>query len=443
MAIRVALHHQTEYIYDRPVTVEPHVVRLRPAPHCRTPILSYSLTVKPGEPGDHFLNWQQDPYSNYLARLVFNKPARELSFTVDLVAEMVSINPFDFFIEQYAEKQPFIYDPVLARELLPYLETPPPGPALAALVAETRQANVRTIDYLVSLNHHLNKLIRYVIRLEPGIQTCEETLSLGSGSCRDSAWLLGATAAASRAGGPVCLGLSDSTDGRCEIARWPFRTGKRLHRPARLGRGLRARRGLDRPRPDERPARRRRAHSARLRGRSDHRRPDHRHLHVEQAVGRRPGREQFRHEMVVSRIHEDPRVTKPYTDRQWKQIDSLGREIDELLRAGDVRLTMGGEPTFVSIDKRDADEWNTAALGEHKRERAGLLLRSLRDRFAPVGLLHFGQGKWYPGESLPRWALGCYWRKDGVPIWNDPALVAEDGRDYHVGPEEARRFAEA
>ncbi|MDX1948310.1 MAG: transglutaminase family protein, partial [Pirellulaceae bacterium] len=440
MAIRVALHHQTHYHYDRPVTIEPHVVRLRPAPHCRTPILSYSLKV---EPGEHFLNWQQDPYSNYLARLVFPKPARELTFTVDLVAEMTSINPFDFFIESYAEKQPFVYDPVLARELIPYLETQAPGPLLEALVRETHQPGVKTIDYLVSLNNHLNKLTRYVIRLEPGIQTCEQTLSLGSGSCRDSAWLLVQLLrhhglAARFVSGYLIQLTADvkSLDGPSG----PEQDFTDLHAWAEVyipGAGWI---GLD-------------ATSGLLAGEG----------HIPLACAADPitaapvtgsyswsklaeddqCREEFRHVMNVSRIHEDPRVTKPYTDRQWKQIDSLGREIDEILRSGDVRLTMGGEPTFVSIDKRDADEWNTAALGPHKRERAGILFRKLRDRFAPVGLLHFGQGKWYPGESLPRWALGCYWRRDGQPIWTDPTLVAEDGRDYAVGPEEARRFAEA
>src|SRR5438132_7472210 len=129
MAIRVALHHQTEYRYDRPVTLMPHVVRLRPAPHCRTPIPSYSLKITPQE---HFLNWQQDPYSNYLARLVFPKPVQEFRIEVDLIAEMTVVNPFDFFLESGAEVYPFEYEPFLARELIPYLEKETPGPKLSA-----------------------------------------------------------------------------------------------------------------------------------------------------------------------------------------------------------------------------------------------------------------------------------------------------------------------
>src|SRR4029077_4783852 len=129
---------------------------------------------------------------------------------------------------------------------------------------------------------------------------------------------------------------------------------------------------------------------------------------------------EFVHEMHVTRIHEDPRVTKPYTEEQWGRLCALGEDIDRELAAGDVRLTMGGEPTFVSIDDMNGDEWNTAALGSTKKKLAADLLNRIHDKFAPGGLLHFGQGKWYPGESLPRWAFACYWREDGQPMWREP-----------------------
>src|SRR5882724_2217310 len=131
MAIRVALNHKTSYRYPKPVWLSPQVLRLRPAPHCRTPVLSYSLSVSPK---DHFINWQQDPYSNRLARLVFPKKTREFGFEVDLVAEMTVINPFDFFIDKYAEEYPFVYDATLAKELAPYLETLAVEPKLASLI---------------------------------------------------------------------------------------------------------------------------------------------------------------------------------------------------------------------------------------------------------------------------------------------------------------------
>ncbi len=187
MAIRVALNHQTIYRYDRLVTLSPQVIRLRPAPHCRTPILSYSLTIRPSE---HFINWQQDPQSNYLARVVFPQQTRELSVEVDLVADMTVIDPFDFFLEPSAAEYPFHYEPWLAKELAPYLETEPAGPRLQAFVDNVSRDKTRTVDFLVALNQRVQQEIQYIIRLEPGIQSCEETLTLRRGSCRDSAWLL-------------------------------------------------------------------------------------------------------------------------------------------------------------------------------------------------------------------------------------------------------------
>jgi transglutaminase-like putative cysteine protease len=187
VSIFVALHHVTRYSYDRPVDLGPHTVRLRPAPHTRTPILSYSLKVTPAH---HFVNWQQDPQGNWLARFVFPEKATELKIEVDFTAEMTVINPFDFFVEPYAEKFPFVYPDDLKSELGPYLVTETPGPLLAAYLANIPREAPRTVDFLVDLNARLREQIRYIIRMEPGIQTPEETLASAAGSCRDSAWLL-------------------------------------------------------------------------------------------------------------------------------------------------------------------------------------------------------------------------------------------------------------
>ncbi len=440
MSIRVALNHKTEYTYDRLVDLQPHVVRLRPAPHCRTPILSYSLSVKPA---GHFLNWQQDPYSNYVARLVFPKPAMTFSVEVDLVAEMTAINPFDFFIEESAEKSPFVYEPILARELAPYLETAPAGPQLQALITAHHHRNCRTIDYLVAINTDLQKRISYLIRMEPGVQTCEETLTSGSGSCRDSAWLMVQLLrhlglAARFVSGYLIQLVADmaALDGPSG----PQHDFTDLHAWAEVylpGAGWI---GLD-------PT------SGLLAGEG----------HIPLACAAEPitaapitGRylwtrhaakgdddacvEDFSVSMSVTRILEVPRVTKPYTVEQWQTIDALGDRVDRRLLDLDVRLTMGGEPTFVSIDDRDAPEWNTAALGPEKLRQAGELLKRLQSKFAPGALLHFGQGKWYPGESLPRWALGCYWRHDGVPLWDDRSVLAEFDLDYAHAADDARLF---
>jgi uncharacterized protein (DUF2126 family)/transglutaminase-like putative cysteine protease len=443
MSIRVALNHTTEYRYDRLVALSPQVVRLRPAPHCRTPITSYSLRVLP-EP--HFLNWQQDPYSNYLARCVFPNETRRLRVEVDLVADLAIINPFDFFIESYAEQYPFEYDATLARELAPFLKGEPPGPRLQALIRELRPAKRRTVDHLVEVNRRLQSEVAYIIRMEPGIQACEETLTIRRGSCRDSAWvlvqLLRNLGLAARFVSGYLIQLTPDVkplDGPAGAATdfTDLHAWTEVYVPGAGWIGLDPTSGL-------------------LAGEG----------HIPLACAAEPitaapitGSYQwdedapgeadkecnvdFSFHMAVRRIIETPRVTKPYTEETWAEIESLGYRIDQKLLDGDVRLTMGGEPTFVSIDDMDGAEWTVAALGVEKRNIGGELIKRLRDRFAPGALLHYGQGKWYPGESLPRWALGCYWRPDGEPVWQDVALIADERVNYGHADPDARRFITA
>ncbi len=411
MVMQVALRHRTSYRYDRQVGLRPQIVRLRPAPHCRTKILSYALKI---EPRKHFINWQQDPFGNYLARLVFPETARrELKIEVDLVAEMAALNPFDFFVEPTAETFPFTYEPALKKDLAPYLECERPGPLLVARLAKVPRTRMGIVDFLVGINQELQEEISYIIRMEPGVQTCEETLGLRSGSCRDSAWLLVQMlrhlGLAARFVSGYLIQLKPDVEG----AGRALRHRGRLHRPARLDRGLPAGRWLDRPRSDLGPARRRGPPAARLHARPESAAP------ITGAVD--PCEVEFGFEMSVRRIFEQPRVTKPYSEAEWQEILAAGDEIDARLQAGDVRLTVGGEPTFVSIDDRDGAEWNTAAVGPTKRGLADDLIRRLQARFAPGGLLQYGQGKWYPGEQLPRWAFALYWRGDGA------AAVAHPG----------------
>lgn len=435
MSIHVALRHVTRYKFDRPVNLSPHVVRLRPAPHCRTPILSYSLKVKPAK---HFINWQQDPQSNYLARLVFPEKTTELTVEVDLVAEMAVFNPFDFFLEPQAETVPFHYDPVLAHELEPYHRKLPLSKPLGDYIRGIRQQMtagkepMRTIDFLVMLNQTLWKDIRYTIRLEPGVQTPEETLELCSGSCRDSAWLMVQIfrhlgMAARFVSGYLIQLKADvkALDGPSgtEVDFTDLHAWCEVYLPGAGWVGLDPTSGLFAGEghlplaatPDPSSA-------APVTGLVD------------------KCETEFEHEMSVTRVFESPRVTKPYSPEQWEAIEALGHDIDAELEEGDVRLTMGGEPTFVSIDDMDGEEWNTAAVGPTKRLLSGKLIKRIRDRFGPGALLHYGQGKWYPGEQLPRWALGCYWRKDGVPVWNDESLIADESVNYGHDDNIAKQF---
>ena len=432
MAIHIALNHKTHYRYDRPVMLGPQTIRLRPAPHCRTPILSYSLKVLPAK---HFINWQQDPQANYLARLVFPERTTEFSVEVDLVAEMAIFNPFDFFLEPYAEQIPFTYESALARELRPYLEAEVPGPKLTAFLAQVPRVSTRSLDFLVSLNQRVQREIGYVIRLEQGVQSCQDTLTLGTGSCRDSAWLLvqilrnlglaarfvsgyliQLTADVKPLEGPAGASM-DFTD----LHAWT-----EVYLPGAGWVGFDPTSGL-------------------LAGEG------HIPLACTPDVGSAAPisgplefcKTDFSYSMTVQRIYESPRVTKPYSEEQWAAIDALGHQVDVDLKTGDVRLTMGGEPTFISLDDRNGSEWSTTAMSPAKRRLAVELLGRMRDRFSIGALLHIGQGKWYPGEELPRWALGCYWRKDGVPIWENQSLFAEDGKDYGYGAPEARKFLEA
>ena len=436
MAIRVALHHKTSYHYDRAVALSPHEVRLRPAAHARTPILAYSLTV---EPATHFLNWQQDPYGNYIARLVFPEPSKVLEFTVDLIADMTVINPFDFFVEKYAENFPFAYPQQLRDELSAYLTAEPAAPLQRAWIesatVDLLAKPVVTADFLVAINQRLQRDIAYLVRMEPGVQTPEETLEKRSGSCRDSAWLLvqmlrhmglatrfvsgyliQLTADLKALDGPSGTAI-DFTDLHAWVEAYVPGAGWIGLDPTS---GMLTGEGHIPLACSATPS-----SAAPISGFTD------------------PAGVTFQHEMTITRIHEDPRVTKPYSDAEWVKIDQLGQQVDAELVKQDVRLTQGGEPTFVSIDDMDGAEWNTLAHGTAKRKLAGKLAVRLKEHFAPGGLLHYGQGKWYPGEPLPRWALNIFWRIDGVPIWRNAALFAREDHDDKYDEKDAERFAYA
>lgn len=431
MTLQVSLNHLTLYRYDRMVNLGPQIVRLRPAPHSRSQILSYSLKV---EPSRHFVNWQQDPFANYQARLVFPEPCEHFRVEVDLVVEMAVFNPFDFFLEPNAKEFPFQYEAALALELAPYLLKEPLTPVLAQYLATIDRKPCQTIDFLVKLNRQLHETVRYLIRMEPGVQTPEQTLILGSGSCRDSGWLLVQVlrhcglAARFVSGYLIQLkadvkavdGPSGTDHDFTDLHAWC-----EVYLPGAGWVGLDPTSGLltgeghiplaCTPQPSS---------AAPIEGLVDEAKVD------------------FEHHMSVTRSLESARVTFPYQDEDWHKVLDLGSRVDHDLIAQDVRLTMGGEPTFVATSDRDAPEWNTDALGPTKRGYATKLVDLLREKYGKGGFIHFGQGKWYPAEQLPRWALSICWRADGHPCWEDPSLFADESLPSYYSSEDAKGFIE-
>ena len=429
MGMRAALCHVTHYQYDRPISLGIQTIRLRPAPHTRSHIQSYSLKITPKE---HFINWQQDPFGNYLARVIFPEKITEFKVEVDVVTEIRVFNPFDFFLEEHAKTFPFAYEPLLKEELAPYLEVKESGPRLQEYIGDLAGKKVDMIDFLVAVNQQLNQSLKYLVRLEPGIQSCEDTLRLASGSCRDMAWLLCqmlrhlgfATRFASgyliqlKADVKALDGPSGTEEDFTDLHAWT-----EVYLPGAGWVGLDPTSGLFvgeghiplccTPSPSS---------AAPVSGT------------IEACEST------LTHTMTVTRIEEESRVTKPYTPSQWKQIDALGDRVDAALKKQDVRLTMGGEPTFVSAKDRAGDEWNFTALSPEKKFLGNQLLLRLREQFAPGSVLHYTQGKWYPGELLPRWAMNCFWRKDSIPVWQDDRLLADPEKDYGHTLKTAKKF---
>ncbi len=429
MSLKVVLSHQTHYTYERHIALSPHIIRLRPAPHSRTPIEAYSLRI---EPKEHFINWQQDPFGNYLARIVFPEKTKELKIDVEIIADMITINPFDFFVDESAKDFPFVYGEALQKELLPYLEISEEGALLKAFIATLNTEKKSIIDFLVYLNTQINHFLNYTIRLEVGVQSCEVTLQSKLGSCRDYAWLfvqvLRHLGLASRfvSGYLVQLkadvksldGPSGPEEDFTDLHAWT-----EVYIPGAGWIGLDATSGLF-------------AGEGHIPLACT---PSYESAHAIEGMSEKCETEFF-YANTVTRIFESPRVSKPYRDEQWDAIYQLGFDVDKELEANDVRLSMGGEPTFVSIDDMESPEWNTKADGAHKRERAEELSRKLLDSFGKGGILHYAQGKWYPGEPLPRWQTSIIWRKDGKLIWRNPKLFATLNETYTYTHEDAKQF---
>jgi len=430
--IRVALNHRTEYRYDKAVLLGPQVIQLRPAPHARTPILSYSLTVQPAH---HILKWQLDPHHNHLARVLFPERTNDFVIEVDLVADLVPINPFDFFLEPGVESFPFRYGAELAKDLEPYLAAEVAGPRLQGFLDGISRETRGTIGFLGELNHAVRDAVGYQTRMEPGVQTCEQTLERRMGSCRDTAWLLVQVlrhlGVAARFVSGYLIQM-EAEEKPLEGPAGPQKDSADLHAwteaylPGAGWIGLDSTSGLFTGEghiplvctPNA-------SNAAPIGGTVE------------------PASVEFLFSMSVRRLEETAKLSRPFSEEDWAAVERVAHAVDADLKTHDVRLTMGGEPTFVGIDEPESAQWNIDALGPEKRARGLALIQRLRASMAPGAMLHYGQGKWYPGEPLPRWALSCYWRADGVPVWEDVELIAREDREYGFTAHDALKFSHA
>ena len=429
MGKRIALLHRTGYQYAKPVSLGPQVIQLRPAPHCRTPILSYSLNITPS---DRILNWQLDPHSNHVARVLFPSKTSEFSVEVNLVADLTPINPFAFYIEPGFDTYPFVYPPELARDLLSYTAPEAAGPSLKGFVDALPREPQNTVSFIIELNRRVRDAVGYTTRLEHGVQTPEQTLNLRSGSCRDSAWLLVqifrhlGIAARFVSGYLIQLRSDDPTEDGPKKDSADLHAWAEVFLPGAGWVGLDPTSGLLAAEGHIPLACTPTASQAAPIGGT-----------VE------PAKTNFSFEMLIQRLDEESSLAKPYSDDTWSQVRAVAHKIDADLKAQDVRLTMGGEPTYVGIDEPESMQWNLDALGPIKRTRGLTLIRRLRERTAPGGMLLFGQGKWYPGEALPRWAFHCLSRNDGAAIWENISLIAGEDETHSYTQADALAFLQA
>jgi transglutaminase-like putative cysteine protease len=390
------------------------------------------LSVKPDS---GVLKWRLDPHQNQQAYVLFSDPSPELTVEVDLVADLEPINPFDFLLDPGFETFPFHYSDALRNDLSPWLAVTAQQARLLALLGPLARTSSPTVDYVLAVNRRVTEFVQYQVRPEYGTQSPEQTLSLKSGSCRDMAWLLvqafRAMGIASRFVSGYLIQLAPDqrsvdephllTEDHVELHAWA-----EVFLPGAGWLGLDPTSGqmtaeghiplVCTPTPEE---------AAPIEGTVE------------------PVKTEFSYSFRLDRLNKPRSIAQPLTDAEWERVRAVAHLIDAELETGDARLTMGGEPTYVGIDKPESPEWNLDAHGPAKRNRGMVLVQALRDRMGRGALLHYGMGKWYPGEPLPRWILSCHWRVDGLPIWEESALIAAEEVDYGYGPAEAERFIAA
>ncbi|ACY14596.1 DUF2126 domain-containing protein [Haliangium ochraceum] len=413
--MRIFVQHRTRYVFEQPASLGPHIVRLHPAAHTRAQVLSYNLDVDV----DCQMRWQRDPWGNRVARLTFAEgcTTRTLTLTVDAAFDIHPVNPFDFFVDDRSAALPMHYPDGLDEELAPFLKPPEASPELSAFI-EAQPATGGVVDYMVELNRRVAERVSYVIRDEAGIQTSEETLTIGRGSCRDSARLLvdvlRARGIAARFVSGYLVQLKD--EGFIpDLPRGVDRDVVDLHAWAEAyvpGAGWI---GLD-------------GTSGLMCGEG--------HIPLASTVmpalaapvsgtASQPA-SSLEFEMHLGRIGHEPRPRVPYTEDTWQEMCRAGDAIDAAITGSGLALTCGGEPTFTSHEHAGEPEWQTEALGASKWGQGLRLANSLAERLGTGTLTMQRMGKHYPGESLPRWVLNLLWRADGQPVWRDAALLARE-----------------
>jgi uncharacterized protein (DUF2126 family) len=433
-ALRLLLQHRSSYLYPRPAALGPHLIRLRPAPHAKATIETYSLRV----PEQGLLHWQQDPSGNRVARLTFLDGVRidRLDIDVEMAVDIRPVNPFDFYLDHQAQTTPFTYPDAARRDLLPFFESDDPsmrgGPLLDRFLAELPREGP-TVPLVVELNRLVNERTRYVIREEAGIWTPEQTLREGRGSCRDSALLLIAALRSRGFAARFVSGYLIQLVDEGMIPNAPKGVGRDvvdLHAWAEVflpGAGWI---GLD-------------ATSGLLCGEG----------HIPLACTAFPAlaaplegtsdapASEVSFSMKIGRLGHEPRPTTPYEEPVWQALIDAGARADQRLAAQTITLTMGGEPTFNARDHAELPEWNEAALGPSKWEHGLRLVAELEKRLAPGAAVLHRMGKHYPGESLPRWAMEICARRDGSPLWT--TLDPEPGAAAIDPEQQAKTLAEA